>query len=82
MASSGGDVKMNWDRIAGQWRQVRGIAGQQWGKLTSNYAGVVAGSRQRTLGEIQAAYGVAKDISEKQLAEWQAVQHKRDPIHK
>jgi uncharacterized protein YjbJ (UPF0337 family) len=73
---------MNWDRIAGKWRQVRGIAGQQWGKLTSNYAGVVAGSRQRTLGEIQAAYGVAKDISEKQLAEWQAVQHKRDPIHK
>jgi len=73
---------MNWDRIAGRLRQVRGIAGQQWGRLTANYAGVVAGSRQRTLGEIQAAYGVTKDANEKQLAEWQAHQHKVDPIHK
>jgi uncharacterized protein YjbJ (UPF0337 family) len=73
---------MNWDRIAGQWRQVRGIAGQQWGKLTSNYAGVVAGRRQQTLGEIQAAYGISKGVSAKQLAEWQARQHKSDPIYK
>ena len=73
---------MNWDQIAGQWRQLRGIAAQKWGKLTANYAGVVAGSRQRTLGEIQAAHGNSKEASEKQLAEWQARQHKADPIHK
>ena len=73
---------MNWDRVAGGWRQVRGIAGQQWGKLTANYAGVVAGRRQQTLGEIQAAYGVIKAATAKQLAEWQARQHKRGPIPK
>jgi uncharacterized protein YjbJ (UPF0337 family) len=72
---------MNWDRVAGQWRQLRGIAAQQWGKLTSNYASVVAGRRQQTLGQIQAAYGISKAVSERQLAEWQAVQSKRDPIH-
>jgi uncharacterized protein YjbJ (UPF0337 family) len=73
---------MNWDRVAGGWRQVKGIAGQQWGKLTANYAGVVAGRRQQTLGEIQAAYGVVKAASAKQLAAWLANQHKIDPIHK
>jgi uncharacterized protein YjbJ (UPF0337 family) len=76
------DVKMNRDRIAGRWRQVRGIAAQLWGKLTANHAGIVAGRRQQTLGEIQAAYGITKDASEKQLAEWLANQHKVDPIHK
>jgi len=73
---------MNWDRFAGNWRQVTGIARQQWSRLTADYAGVVAGKRQQTLGEIQAAYGVTKDANEKQLAEWRARQHKVDPIHK
>jgi uncharacterized protein YjbJ (UPF0337 family) len=73
---------MNRDRIAGYWRQFRGIAGQRWSRLTRNPAGVVAGRRQQTLGEIQEGYGVSKEASEKQLAEWQARQHKVDPIHK
>jgi len=73
---------MNRDRIAGYWRQLRGLARQGWGKLTANYTGVVAGRRQQTLGEIQVSHGVEKDASEKQLAEWQARQHKADPIHK
>jgi uncharacterized protein YjbJ (UPF0337 family) len=25
---------MNWDRITGTWRQLKGIARQQWGRLT------------------------------------------------
>ena len=73
---------MNRDRIAGYWRQSKGIAQQAWGKLTANYARVVAGHRQQTLGQIQVSHGVAKDASEKQLAEWQARQHKADPIYK
>jgi len=73
---------MNWDRFTGNWRQVKGIARQQWSRLTADYAGVVAGKRQQMLGEIQAAYGVTKDANEKQLAEWRARQHKVDPIHK
>jgi uncharacterized protein YjbJ (UPF0337 family) len=73
---------MNQDRIAGYWRQLRGIAQQRWSRLTRNAAGLVAGARQQTLGQIQEAYGVAKDVREKQLADWQARQHKSDPIHK
>jgi uncharacterized protein YjbJ (UPF0337 family) len=73
---------MNRDCIAGYWRQLRGITWERWSRVTANYAGVVAGRRQQTLGQIQTAYGVAKDVNEKQLADWQARQHKVDPIHK
>jgi len=73
---------MNRDRIAGHWRQLKGIARQQWGRLTADYARVVAGKREHMLGEIQAAYGITKEANEKQLAEWTARQHKVDPIHK
>lgn len=73
---------MNRERIAGYWRQLRGIARQRWGRLTADHASVAAGRRQQTLGEIQVACGVTKDVSDKQLAEWQAREHKADPIHK
>jgi uncharacterized protein YjbJ (UPF0337 family) len=43
---------------------------------------VVAGKRDHLAGKIQAAYGITREASEKQLAEWLARQHKDDPIHK
>ena len=73
---------MNWDRIAGTWRQFKGIARKQWGRLSADHASVVAGERERLLGKIQATQGVTRQANEKQLAEWLARQHKIDPIHK
>jgi uncharacterized protein YjbJ (UPF0337 family) len=62
---------MNWDRIEGNWKQFRGSALQQWGKLTDDQLDVVAGSRDLLLGRIQEAYGITKDETEKQIAAWQ-----------
>lgn len=73
---------MNWDRVAGNWRRLRGIARARWGRLTGNYVGVVAGKRQEMHGQIQAAQGITREVDEKQLAAWRARQHKIDPIHK
>lgn len=73
---------MNRDRMAGHWTQAKGIARLHWGRLTGNYAGVVAGMRQRVLGRIQAGYGITRQANEKQLAEWLVQQHRVDPIHK
>jgi uncharacterized protein YjbJ (UPF0337 family) len=42
---------MNRDRIEGNWKQLKGIAMQRWGRLTADYAGVVAGKRQHRLGK-------------------------------
>jgi uncharacterized protein YjbJ (UPF0337 family) len=52
------------------------------GRLTANWAGVVAGEREHMLGEIQETYGLTKEANEKQLSEWQARQPKADPIQK
>ena len=73
---------MNWYRIAGAWTQLKGIARQQWGRLTADYAQVAAGERERLLGKIQATHGITRQANKKQLAEWMVRQHKIDPIHK
>ena len=73
---------MKWDRIQGNWTQLKGIARAQWGRLTADYVGVVAGKRQQLLGKTQATHAITRKAEEKRLAEWLARQHKVDPIHK
>lgn len=62
---------MNWDRIEGNWKQFKGNALQQWGKLTDDQLDVIAGKRDLLLGKIQETYGISRDETEKQLTEWQ-----------
>ena len=62
---------MNWDRIEGNWKQFKGNALQQWGKLTNDQLDVIAGKRDLLLGKIQETYGITKDETETQLAEWE-----------
>jgi len=74
--------QMNRNRIAGNWKQFKGSARQQWGRLTEDDLEVVAGKREHLAGMIQEAYGITREASRKQLSEWLARQHKTDPIHK
>jgi len=62
---------MNWDRIEGNWKQLLGKAKEQWGQLTDDDLNVVAGRRDQLAGKIQERYGVAVDVAQKQIAEWQ-----------
>lgn len=62
---------MNWDTIQGNWKQVTGRAKQQWGKLTDDDLKVIAGHRDVLAGKIQERYGIAKDVAEKQLSDWE-----------
>ena len=62
---------MNWDRIQGNWQQVTGKVKEQWGKLIDDDVDVVAGRRGQLVGKIQERYGVAKDVAERQLSDWQ-----------
>ena len=62
---------MNWDRIEGNWKQLKGKTLEQWGKLTSDDFDVVAGRRDQLAGKIQERYGVAKDEAERQVADWE-----------
>jgi uncharacterized protein YjbJ (UPF0337 family) len=66
---------MNWDRIEGNWKQFKGNAMQQWGKLTDDHLDVIAGKRDLLLGRIQELYGITREQTEKQLADWETRMH-------
>src|SRR5687767_6619252 len=61
---------MNWDRIEGNWKQLRGKVQQQWGKLTDDDFDYVEGRRVELVGKIQERYGIAKDEAERQVDSW------------
>jgi uncharacterized protein YjbJ (UPF0337 family) len=62
---------MNWDRIDGNWRQLKGIFKEHWGKLTDDQLEIIAGKRERLVGVLQESYGVAKDEAERLVKEWE-----------
>ena len=61
---------MNWDRIEGNWKQLKGKTLAQWGKLTEDDFVLVAGRREQLAGKIQERYGVAKDEAQRQVSDW------------
>lgn len=62
---------MDWNRIEGNWKQFKGKAKQQWGRLTADQIEIIAGKRDQLVGKIQEAYGIAKDEAERQVNEWE-----------
>jgi uncharacterized protein YjbJ (UPF0337 family) len=62
---------MNWDQIAGNWKQVKGAVRQKWGKLTDDDVDVIAGKRDILLGKIQEKHGIAREEAEKELKAWE-----------
>ena len=58
---------MNWDRIEGDWKKLKGRIKQQWGKLTDDDIDVIDGRREELIGRLQNAYGVARDDAERQV---------------
>ena len=61
---------MDWNRVEGNWKQLRGRAKQQWGKLTDDDLATAAGRRDELAGKIQERYGIAMDAARKQVDEW------------
>jgi uncharacterized protein YjbJ (UPF0337 family) len=61
------EIRMNNDRIEGNWKQVKGKVKEQWGKLTDDDLDVIAGKRDQLLGRIQQRHGVARDEAERQV---------------
>ena len=62
---------MNKDEIGGNWKQFKGKAKEQWGKLTDDDMTVIAGKRAQLVGTIQERYGYAKDQSGKGVSDWE-----------
>ena len=62
---------MNWDQIEGKWKQVKGQAQDQWGRLTDDDLDCIDGKREVLVGRIQERYGVAREEAEKEVDQFQ-----------
>ena len=61
---------MNWDRIEGNWKQVKGSLKERWGKITDDDLDVIAGKHDQLCGRLQEAYGISREEAERQVGEW------------
>jgi len=61
---------MDWDRLEGDWKQLRGKAKERWGKLTDDDLTTISGRRAQLEGKIQERYGYAKGQARKEIEDW------------
>jgi uncharacterized protein YjbJ (UPF0337 family) len=61
---------MNWDQIAGTWKEVSGKARVRWGEITDDEWTQAKGRRDQMVGLLQNRYGKAKEEAERELDEW------------
>jgi uncharacterized protein YjbJ (UPF0337 family) len=61
---------MNWDQIAGNWKQFKGTVKEKWGKLTDDDLEVIEGKKDQLVGRLQERYGYTKEQAEKELNSW------------
>jgi uncharacterized protein YjbJ (UPF0337 family) len=53
---------MDWDRVEGNWKQLKGKIKEQWGDLTDDDLDEIAGKRDQLEGKIQERYGLEKIV--------------------
>ncbi|EEE43190.1 CsbD family protein [Labrenzia sp. R4_1] len=61
---------MNWDQIEGNWKEFKGKAQAQWGKLTDDEIDRVDGRRTELAGLIQQKYGKTREEAEREVDQW------------
>lgn len=61
---------MNWDRIEGNWKQLKGKIKEQWGDLTDDDIDRIAGRKDQLSGRLQETYGIGKDEADQQIDSW------------
>jgi uncharacterized protein YjbJ (UPF0337 family) len=65
---------MDWNRVEGNWKQVKGMVKEKWGKLTDDDLAFINGRRDQLEGKIQERYGVARDQARKDIEDWYSSQ--------
>jgi uncharacterized protein YjbJ (UPF0337 family) len=68
------ELVMVWNRVEGNWKQVKGQVKEKWGKLTDDDLTAINGKREQLEGKIQERYGIARDQARKDVDDWYAKQ--------
>jgi uncharacterized protein YjbJ (UPF0337 family) len=58
------------NKIAGNWKILKGKLRERWGKLTKDDIAIAKGRAEILSGRIQARYGINKEEADRQIAEW------------
>jgi len=62
-----GATAVNKDELKGKWKQVKGKAKEQWGKLTDDELDRIDGDAEQLEGKIQEKYGASKEEAREQV---------------
>jgi uncharacterized protein YjbJ (UPF0337 family) len=74
------ELEMNWDIVAGNWKQFKGKVKAQWGKLTDEQLTVIAGKRAELSGRIQEVYGFTRDKADTQIKRFEKRNRDYQPV--
>src|SRR5262245_50538065 len=64
------EKRMDWNRVEGNWKQIKGKVKEKWGQLTDDDLDKIAGRRDQLEGKIQERYGLAKDQVRRDVDNW------------
>jgi uncharacterized protein YjbJ (UPF0337 family) len=64
------ETAMDWNRVEGNWKQMKGKIKEKWGNLTDDDLTAINGKRDQLEGKIQERYGIAKDQVRKDVDDW------------
>ena len=65
---------MNWSNIESGWNEFKSSARQQWSKLSDEQINATMGKREQLSTEVQQAYALSKDETDRQISDWQSRQ--------
>ena len=64
------ELVMDWNRVEGNWKQVKGQVKEKWGKLTDDDLTQLEGHSEQLAGRLQERYGLAREEAERQSREF------------
>src|SRR5215208_3504507 len=65
---------MDWNRVEGNWKQVKGKVKEKWGQLTDDDLASINGKRDQLEGKIKERYGQGRDQVRKDVDDWYSSQ--------
>jgi uncharacterized protein YjbJ (UPF0337 family) len=69
------EAMMDWNRIEGNWNQLKGKIKEKWGSLTDDEIDKIEGRRDQLEGKIQERYGLTRDAVRKEIDNWVKTLH-------
>jgi uncharacterized protein YjbJ (UPF0337 family) len=60
---------MDWDRLGGSWKRIKGRLRERLGELTADEDNIDAGRHEQRVGELQEREGVPAEEAERRVEE-------------